>query len=139
MPQVRSFDLVNNLGGGVSIEPGTNFDDSADIEGDWVDCQELEGPVQALCDVASATGSPTSFSVNFELWEADDSSGTNAQKVATQQEVTLTADKTFGFLHGLTTKPFCQARVVIADSSFTGGTTPAIDLGATVLAQKKSF
>lgn len=136
MPQNNTYDLAM-LGGGVSIDPGTNTDAGSDVDGLYVDCGDVQGPVQALCSCGDATGSPTAQSINFELWEADDGSGTNAQKVATQTEVTLTADATQGVISGNTTKPFCRVRIIAADSSFTGGSTPTIDTGASILYQKR--
>jgi len=132
-----TYDLRNNLGGGVSIQPGTNYPDSADVDGDWIDCLDFEGPIHAECAVASATGSPTAFSINFDLDEADDSSGTGAQKIATQTEVTLTADKTRGIAQGIRTKRYVRVSIDSTDSSFTAGTSPAIDTSANVIGQKK--
>ena len=136
MAQSRGYDLAQ-LGGGVSIDPGTNTDAGSDVDGLWVDCGDVQGPVQAVCSVGDATGSPTAQSINFELWEADDSSGTNEQKVSNQSEVTLTADATQGILSGHSTKPYCSVKVIAADSSFTGGTSPTIDTGANILFEQR--
>lgn len=132
-----TYDLKNNLGGGVSVKPGTSYDDSGDVEGDWVDCQTLEGPIQAICATGSVSGAATAQSINFELYEADDSSGTGAQKISTQTEATITADKTQAVAHGLRTKRYVKVHIESADSSFTGGSGPSQDVSALVVGQKK--
>jgi hypothetical protein len=132
MPANALFDLTE-LEGGVSISPGTNSDASGDVDGSYVDCTGIQGPVHAEICCGAATGSPTAFSFNFEIWEADDSSGTNAQVCENQIEVTLTADDTRGVGQAHLTKPFARVRCLDADNSFTGGSSPTLDLGANIL------
>lgn len=139
MGQSPLYDLPNQLGGGVSLRPGTSYAAGADEDGVYVDVQELEGPIQALCAVGQVSGSPSAQSINFEMDEADDSGGTNSQKVTIQREVTLTADDSFGILHAVTTKPFVRVRIDDGDSSYTGGTTPSQDVSAVVVAQNQRF
>lgn len=129
-----SIDPKTSLGGGVSIEPGTNSD-GAITNGDWVDCGDLSvsPKVSALCTTASATGSPTSYTVDFHIEEADDASGTNAQDCAVKSDGQATGDKQQVWATAQRTKQFCR---VVADPTFTGGSSPTIDLGASILAQK---
>lgn len=127
---------MDQLGGGVSIAPGANSDLATDVDGGWVSAGDTVGPVQAICAAGAVTGTPDSFTVTFELWEADDSSGTNAQIVADQRKPTLTAINTYGVLHGQTSKPYVKVKIEADDSSLTGGTSPTLDVGATVLYSK---
>ena len=101
--------------------------------------QDIQGPVQFLCALGTASGSPTAQSINFELYEADDNSGTNAQKVSVQTEVTLTANKSVGIGRAQTTKPYVKVIVNDSDSGFTGGSSPSQDVTAIILAQKGRF
>lgn len=139
MTQTATYDLRNNLLQGVSIAPGSSYSSGSDVNGDWVDASGIQGPVQFLCSTGTVSGSPSAQSINFELYEADDNSGTNAQKVSNQTEVTLTADKSVGIGRGQTTKPYVRVVVKNADSSFTGGTSPSQDVAAFILAQKYKF
>lgn len=137
MAGTGTMDLVNQIASKVSIQPGTNNSGlSSDTNGDWVEARDVVGPVHASCTLGAITGSPTATSVNFEMEEADDSSGTNSQKVSNQDEVTLTAAKQHGMLRGHATKPFVRVIVQADDSSFTAGSSPAVDLGATVQYQQ---
>lgn len=137
MAQKDTFDLKTNTGGGVSIVPGAVYTPTTDVTGGYVDCTMLEGPIQADCAVGAATGSPTAISVEFHLEEADDAAGTNNQEVASQTVAVLVAASTNAILTAQTTKPF--VRVVLDDSgsSLTGGSSPTIPCGVSVIAQKK--
>ena len=135
MSQNRIYDLPNQLTGGNSLTPGTAYVAGSDENGTYVNARAIEGPVQALCCVGAVSGSPSAQSINFEMDEADDSSGTNVQKVAVQREVTLTADNTFAILHAITTKPFVRVVVDDTDSSYTDGTTPSQEVVAIVIGQ----
>ena len=139
MVQTATYDLVSNLLRVVSIQPGTSYDASGNVNGDWVDAGNVQGPVQFICALGTASGSPTAQSINFELYEADDNSGTNSQKVPVQTEVTLTANKAVGIGRAQTTKPYVKVVVNNSDSSFTGGTSPSQDVVAIVVAQKASY
>lgn len=139
MGQTALYDLRNNSVALVSIPDGSVYTPTSDVNGDWKDCSIIEGTVQALCSVGTVNLGATAQSVNFELEEADDAAGLNAQKVSIQTEVTLTADKTANFIRALTTKPFCRVIVQDTDSSLTGGTTPTQEVAATIVGQKKSF
>jgi hypothetical protein len=133
---LKVFDLAQ-LGGGVSIRPGTNTDlGSTDVNGAWVSAGDTVGPVQAVCSTGAATGSPTGISVTFEMWEADDSSGTNAQLCADQRKPTLTAVDSQGILAAQTSKPYVKVKVEADDSALTGGSSPTLDIGANVLYSK---
>jgi len=131
-------DLRNNARADASIPPDESYS-SSDVNGTWVDMSAISGPVSFCCQVGSASGSPSAFSINFYLEEADDSSGTNGAVVGTQTEVTITADDGHGIGHAITTKPFVRVVVDDGDSSYTGGTTPAIEVNALVLAQKANY
>lgn len=126
-------DLKNNLGGGVSIQPGTNRSGNGTSNGDWVDCGELSGPqVFADCALGAITGSPTAISVVFELQQADDDSGTNAEDCPVKEDVTLEAAKASGFCRAQRSRRYVR---VSATATFTGGSSPTVDLGATVRGQ----
>ncbi len=139
MSQERTHDLRSNLVKRQSISPGDNYTAVADITGDWVQADDMQGPVQALVSCGAAVGGPSAFSLSFEMWEADDSGGTNAQIVATQTKAVLTADDTAEVIRAITTKPFVRVVLEDDDSSFTGGSSPGIDVGATVLGQDRSY
>lgn len=136
MPQVRTFDLLNNILSGNSIAPGTSYTDSADSDGSYVDCQTTNGPIHALCGLGAVSGSPTALSINFELYEADATDGTGLQKIATQTEATLTAAATSAYAQGIRTKRYVRVKIESSDSSFTDGSSPAAEVYAIVQGQK---
>lgn len=134
MAQNPIYDLRNHVGGGVSIQPGTALSGSAAVNGDWVDCAALEGPVHGQFAVGTATGSPSAFSVACKLQEADTSGGSGSQDLATQTTLALTANKTNGFVQGIRTKRYVRA---VATPTFTGGSSPAVHSAGEVLGQKQ--
>ena len=139
MPQGNPiYDLLNNAKVLQSIPPDETYT-SSDVNGSWENMRDIQGPVHFLCSTGAVSGAPTAQSTNFHLEEADDSSGTNSQKVATQTEATITADDFAAWGQGQTTKPFCRVIVDDTDSSFTGGTTPAIEVAAVLVAQKGTY
>lgn len=120
----------------VSIPPDEAGDGSTGVDGAWVDCSSVQGVLQYVAACGAATGSPTSFSQNFSVQEADDSSGTNAQVVANQDEVTLTADDTVGVGRAHLTKPYARIRILAADDVITGGSSPTVPVTAIIQLQK---
>lgn len=127
------MDLKSNLGGGVSIQPGENQSGDGTVNGDWVDCGLLSGP-EVFADVAlgAITGSPTAVSVVYELQQADDNSGTNAEDCPVKTDVTLDAAKESGIVRAQRSRRWCRVSAAVA---FTGGSSPTVDLGGTVRGQ----
>jgi len=132
------YDLLNNAKVLQSIPPDETYT-SSDVDGSWENMADIVGPVHFLCSTGAASGSRTAQSIGFELWEADDSSGTNSQIVAVQTQVTIIADDFAAWGQGQTSKPFCRVVVDDTDSSFTGGTTPAIEVASVLVAQKGTY
>lgn len=139
MPQVRTFDLLNNILSGNSIAPGTSYSNpAADTDGSYVDCQTTNGPIHALCGVGAVSGSPTAMAINFELYEADATDGTGLQKIATQTEVTITntSGNVSAYAQGIRTKRYVRVKIEADDSSYTDGSSPAAEVYAIVQGQK---
>lgn len=136
MAQNPIYDMKNHVGGGVSIQPGTALSGTAAVNGDWVDCATLEGPVHGGFAVATASGSPDSYAVACKLQEADTSGGSGSQDLETQSTLSLTANKTRGMVRGTRTKRYVRA---VMTPAFTGGSAPAVDAAADVLGQKQRF
>ncbi len=139
MPQSNPmYDLVNNAKILTTIPPDETYT-SSDVDGSWEDMSNIVGPVHFACMTGAASGSPSALSIGFELWEADTSGGTNSQIVAVQTQATITADDSQAMGQGQTSKPFVRVVVDDTDSSFTGGTTPAIEVAALLIAQKGTY
>lgn len=136
MAQNPVYDLKNNVGGGVSLKPGTSLSGLSASNGDWIDCATLEGPVHGEFGVGSATGSPTSFSIACKLQEASDSSGTGSQDLATQTTLALTADKTRGMVRGIRTMQYVRC---VATPTFSGGSSPTQSVVGHVMGQKQRY
>lgn len=139
MSRQRTDDLRSNLAGGVSLKPGGGpFQAAGNLDGAYVDCNKLAGPVQAVCLTGDSTGGPTAMSVNFEIWEADDTAGTGAQKCPGQTEATLTGSNAIDVARALRTKRYCRVRVINADSSFTGGSSPKVPVAAAIVGTRQT-
>lgn len=121
----------------VSIPPDEAGDGSTGVDGAWVDCSNIVGVLQYVAMCGAATGSPTSFSQNFSVQEADDSSGTNAQVCANQDEVTLTADDSIGVGRAHLTKPYARIRILATDDTITGGSSPTVPVAAAIQFRKQ--
>lgn len=129
---------LSQLQNAVSIPPDEAGDGSTGVDGTWVDCSQIQGVLQFIAAVGAATGSPTSYSQKFSVQEADDSSGTNAQACANQDEVTLTADDTCGVGRAHLTKPWARIRILAADDTITGGTSPTVPCSAVIQNRKQT-
>jgi len=136
MPQNPIYDLRNNVGGGVSIKPGTNMSGSSANNGDWIDCGTLEGPVHGEFGVGSATGTPDSYAIACKLQEATTSGGAGAQDLATQTTLSLTADKTRGMVRGVRTMQYVRC---VMTPAFVGGSAPAVNGVGHVMGQKQRY
>jgi len=136
MTQNRLYDLVNNLDGDVSIEPGTNLSGSTASNGDAIDCLSQEGPVHGFFSSASATGTPDSYTVTCKLQESADGS-TGWADINGQSTLVLNGDKQQGFVRAANR----SQRYVrcVATPAFVAGTSPAVDVGANVLGSKRSY
>lgn len=127
-------DLKTALGGDVSLAKGQNA--AATLTGDYVDCGDLRGQINALCTTGVASGTPDSFTATFSLMEADSSGGSGAQAIPVQDAaVVLSADKDMSFLRGRRTKRYVAVKCVLA---FVNGSTPKQDVFGHVLGQKYS-
>jgi hypothetical protein len=129
------YDPITNLGGGVSIAPGASASGTTAVNGAWVDCNALDGPVYADCGCGAVGGAPSAFSLTFRLQEADAADGTGSQDLALQTaNIVLTAINTSGFVIGTRTKRFVRA---VAVPAFTAGTTPTSTPAANVRGQRR--
>ncbi len=127
-----TFDLVHALENKVSV--ASEQVAAGTITGTYVDMDAVQGPVTALCNVGTASGTPDSFSATFTLLEADTSGGTGSQAIPVQDDaLVLSADKATGLLSGRRTKRYVAVKCVLA---ITGGTTPKQSAFANVLGQK---
>lgn len=119
---------------------------AASVNGAGVDCS-LASQVLWIIDVGAVTGSPTSFTVDVKVQDADDSAFTvnagdakdeagssvaAAQIVAQNQVVELseklhTREKTDA---GAANRPSKRYRRAVATISFVGGASPKIPLAA---------
>lgn len=121
-----------DLGNLVKVAAGVNPVDAAPgdspVNGPAVDRQDFESLV-VMAQTGGVTGSPTSFTVTYKVQESDDGatgwvdvSGATASITAADTAVKVPVN-----LH----KRARYVRVV-AELSFTGGSTPSVLVGATV-------
>lgn len=136
MPQIATFDLVNNLGSGASILAGSSaLSGTTASNGTGVDCSSLDGPVHGIFNTGTVTGSPDSFTITCKLQESD-SSGSGYADIATQSSLVITASGTVGIVRGIRTKKYVRC---VATPAFTNGASPTMPVSANVVGQKKSF
>lgn len=129
-------DLVNNAGGGVSIKPGvTPLTGTTVTTGGAVDCQQLDGPIHGEFILGDTANSPDSFTATCKLTECDTSGGSYTD-IATQSSLVLTAAGTRGFVRGIRTKRYVKC---VATPVFVGGSSPTVEIAATVHGQKHSY
>lgn len=134
------YDLVNNALVGCSIPPDEVFTfGGGDVNGSYVDLSKIQGPVHVFAMTGAASGSPTSFSIPFEVEEADDAGGTNNQVVSNQDRAAVTSDDGAAVGRAHLTKPFARIIIDDTDDTVVGGTAPAIEVTAGFIAQKRSF
>lgn len=136
MAQNQLYDLRSNAFGDVSLQPGSSVSGGSDTNGDWIDMQGAEGPVQAACMTGTASGSPSSQENTFRLQQADDNSGTNSEDIPGKKDAVISEDKGLAFAQALHTRRFVR---VVAKDNFSGGTSPSQDVAAAIIAQDKSF
>jgi hypothetical protein len=129
-------DLRTNLSIKHSIEPGFNQSGDGTKNGDAVDCQGIsnDSVVQAAVLNGAATGSPTSYSIDWKIQESDDGS-TGWTDCVQMRETQVTADETPQLLQARRSKRYVRVVAVVA---FVNGSTPTIDIGAAVLLKKRS-
>lgn len=142
MPGI-SWDLQTGVSGNASIIPSSGIAAGAD-NGNWVDCDLAEGQVygEFLFGAAAGSGtgsasglgaSPSAVSYACKLQEADDSSGTNSQDIATQTQATDTnAAANLVLVRGQRTKRWVRC---VANPTFTGGSLPYVPVCAAVIFQ----
>ena len=146
---IQTYDFANRLACvPLLIETGV----AAARSGQWRKISERASVGQAWFGVGLiATGAPTAFSANVELWEADDDAGTNAtQAVDIFENPELLHDMLDEFAGSLTdsgaamrwfhterTKEYQQLR--ITDVSFTGGTSPAVSAVVVGVVERQSW
>ena len=113
-------DLINRLARSLSLLKNSA---AATVAGTYKDigtAQHVEGTYVEVA-VDDVTGSPTSFTAEFRVYEADDSGGTNAQEITdATTRVTLSAAG-ISQLRVERTKPWLKVDCVLA---FVGGTSP---------------
>lgn len=131
MPSNKLADLTNLLGIGVSILPGITVGDATVDGAVWVDGTNTVQPGTGVFSRGAVSGAPTTATYTCTVWEADDSSGTNAQVVATQSTLVLTATGTAqsGMVRFHQTKPYHRARIV---GLHVGGSTPSSQITAII-------
>lgn len=128
-------DLKNNMAAHKSIAAGANQSGDGATNGTSVDCQDDSNDpvVQAVVEVGAVTGTPTSFTATFKLQESDDESDWSDCNGA--DNAVISAASTSGIVRALRSKRYTR---VVSTLDFTGGTTPAADIGATILLRKRS-
>jgi len=118
-----------------SIEPGFNQSGDGTKNGDTVDCQGTsnDSVVQAAVSNGAATGSPSSYTLDWKIQESDDDSTWSdcVQNRATQ----VTADESPQLIQARRSARYVR---VVATVAFTGGTSPTLDLGGQILLKKRS-
>lgn len=124
-------DYPNNLDPRCSIKANSELAGTTPVNGDSVEFKDHVGPVAGLFSLGSATGTPTSFTVECKLQESTTGSGSWTD--ITGASVTLTADKAVALLQGTRTKQYVRA---IATPAFSGGSTPKQYVSCPVFEQK---
>lgn len=129
-------DLRTNISVKHSIDPGTNQSGDGTVNGDAVDCQGIsnDSVVHAVCDDAQASGTPTSFTIDWKIQESDDGS-TGWADCVQNRATQVTADQTPQIIQARRSKRYVR---LVATVAFVGGSSPAIDLGGDILLKKRS-
>ena len=123
-------DYQHNLDVRGSIPASSELSGTTPVNGDSVQFEDHVGPVAGLFSLGTATGSPSSFSVECKLQES--TTGSSNWTDITGAAVTLIANKAVALLQGTRTKPYVRA---IATPAFTGGSTPKQFVACPVFAQ----
>jgi len=129
-------DIKNPFFFASSIAPGTELSGSTPAAGDWVDCQDIAGPVAGVISLAASTGSPTAIAHAFKIREADSSGGSGAADIVGATLTVDEDDQTVVLQANNRSKRYVQVYVTPA---FTEGTTPKTKISAAVFGQKARY
>lgn len=127
-------DLINNVKLLLSYLKQQDMTGFSANNGDWVDCKTIKGPVTHMVGVAKANhASNTVTATVINVWEADDSAGTNAQQIS-GASITLTHLNGAQWTRFEKTKPYLQARLASG-----GGTATTAAIFAAFSGQADKF
>jgi hypothetical protein len=126
-------DLKNTINRALSVVPNNSV--AATVTGTGIDLKDQEAPVACVCCCGTASGTPSTQSVVWTVEESDSSgSGYSAISGAT---VTQTADSDIDVIQvNQRTKRYVRLVAVI---TFSGGSSPAIEVAGIIETQKTKF
>jgi hypothetical protein len=134
MPGTPTHDMVNNVFNSVSSPAAASA--AATVDGAAVDCTGVDGPIHALVHLGASANTPTTISVVSKLQESDDGSTSWTDCPSLSVVSALTAVNTSQIIRAVRTKKYCRTRKVV---SFTGGSSPTVVVGSTLMGQKRTY